>query len=65
MIFNIVMDAVVRAELEVVCRTQEAQDGMGWAAGGRNLVFYADDGSIMGRNHIWAQDALTMTVAML
>ena len=65
MIFNIVMDAVVRAELGVVRRPQEAQDGMGWAAGGRNLVFYADYGSIMGRNHIWAQDALTMTVTML
>ena len=33
MIFNIVVDAVVRAVLVVVCGPQEAQHGMGWATG--------------------------------
>ena len=33
MIFNIVVDAVLRETLEVVCRPQEARHGMGWAAG--------------------------------
>ena len=32
-IFNIVVDAVVRAVLDVVCGTQEDQHGLGWAAG--------------------------------
>ena len=64
MIFNIVVDAVVRADLEEVCSPQEAQHGMVWEAGARNLVFYADDGRIAGRDHEWIQDAPTMTVAM-
>ena len=37
---------------------------MGWADVVRNLVFYADDGQIAGRDHIWVQDALTVTLAM-
>ena len=37
---------------------------MGWATGERNLVFYKDDGRILGRDHIWAQDSLTVIVAM-
>ena len=64
MIFNIVIDAVARATLEVVCSPQEALHGMGWAAGERNLIFYADDKRIGGRDHIWVQDALTVSVAM-
>ena len=64
MIFNIVVDAVVRAVLEVVCGPQEAQDNMGWAAGERKLVFYADVGRIAGRDPIWVQDALLATVMM-
>ena len=37
---------------------------MGWAAGERNLVFYADDGGISEQDHDWVQDAQTVTVAM-
>ena len=33
MIFNIVVDAVVRLVLDMVCGPQEAQHGMGWVAG--------------------------------
>ena len=64
MIFNIVVDAVVRAVLEVVCGPQEAQHGMGWSEGEQNLVLYADDGQILGRDHIWVQDALAVTVVI-
>ena len=39
MVLNIVVDPVVRAVVEEVCRPQEAQHGMGWAMGGRHLVF--------------------------
>ena len=39
MIFNIVVDAVVRAVLGVVCRPQVVQHRMGWAAVEQNLVF--------------------------
>ena len=33
---------------------------MGWATGEQDLVFYADDGRIEGREHIWVQDALAV-----
>ena len=39
MVFNTVVDAVVREVLEVFCGTQEAQHKMGWVAGERNLMF--------------------------
>ena len=64
MIFNIVVDAVVRAVLEEVCSPQEAQHGMVWALGEIKLVFYGYDGEIFGRYHEWVQDALAVTVAM-
>ena len=37
---------------------------MGWADGERNLIFYADNGRIVGQDHEWVQDALSVTVAM-
>ena len=64
MIFNIMVDAVVWAMLDVVYSQQESQHDMGCAAGERILVFYADDGRIVGRYHEWIQDALTVTVVM-
>ena len=39
MIFNIVMDAVVWAVLDVVCQHQDAQHVLVWAAGERNVIF--------------------------
>ena len=65
MIFNIVVDAVVRATLEVVYSPQEARHGIGWAAGECNLIFYTDDKGIWGRDHIRLQDSLTVSVSML
>ena len=65
MIFNIMVNTVVIVVLEIVCGPHEARHGMGWATGERNLVFYADDGKITGRYHIWVQDVLTVTVVML
>ena len=64
MLFNIVVDAVARATLEVVCGPQEARHGMGWAVGDCNLILYKYDGRICGRDHIWVQDALTVSVEM-
>ena len=64
MIFNIVVGAVVREVLEEVCRPQEAQNGIGWVAGEINLVFYADEVRIVGRDHEWVQDAMDVMVAM-
>ena len=65
MIFNIVVDTVVRAMLEVVCGTQEARYGIGGATGEQNPILYTDDGRIAGRDHIWLLDSLTVTVEML
>ena len=61
-IFNILADAVVRAVLVDVCRSQEAHHGFGWAVGKHNIRFYADDGQIAGHNLIWAQTALAAMV---
>ena len=33
MIFNVVVDAVVSAVLDVVCRPQESHHGLGWVVG--------------------------------
>ena len=38
---------LVQAVLEVVCKLQEAQNGMGYTAGERKLVFYADDARLV------------------
>ena len=64
MIFNIVVDAVVRAVLDMVYRPQEAQNRLGWADGERNLIFYDNDRRILGRDHEWVQDSLLVTVEM-
>lgn len=48
-ILNIVVDAVVRVVIYLVCGPQGEQNGLGWAAGKRNLVFYTNDGRISGR----------------
>ena len=55
---------VVREKLEVFCGPHEARHGMGWAEGDRNLIFYTDDRRIGGRDHIWVQDALTVSEGM-
>ena len=63
-IFKIVVDVVVRVVLDVVCGPQKDQNGLGWAAGERNMIFYAGNGRIAGKYHKWVQDAVTVTVAM-
>ena len=55
---------MVQEVLKLVCSPPEAHHGMRWAAGKRNLFFYADDGRIAGRDHECVQDALTVTMAM-
>ena len=62
MIFNIVIYVVVRAVLDVVCRPKEARHGLGWLAGNINLVFYANNVRIFGREHEWVHDTLTVMV---
>ena len=46
MIFNIVVDVVVREVLDVVYQPQESKHGLGLAAGERNVIFYVNDGRI-------------------
>ena len=64
MIFNIMVDVVVWAVLNVVCGTQEAQHSLGWAAGERNMLFNDEYGRIARQDHKWLQDTLSVTVAM-
>ena len=56
MIFNIVVDAVVRVVLEEVCSLQEAQHGMVWSLGEIKRVLYGYYGRIAGRDHEWVKD---------
>ena len=63
MIFNIVVDALVRAVLVDICISKEAHHDIGWEFGERNLVVNADDGRIAGKYYEWMQDSLTVTVA--
>ena len=51
-ILNIVVDAVARSILIEVCGPQEAHHGLVWAVGEQDIIFYANDGHIMGRNPI-------------
>ena len=37
---------------------------MGWAVGERNVIFYADNVRILGKDHKWVQGALSVTVEM-
>ena len=64
-IFNIFVGVLVQAVLAEVFGPQEAHHGLGWAAGERNLVFYADNVRIAEWHHTWFQDALKVTVAIL
>ena len=57
-IFNTAVDAVARAVLDEVCGPQEAQHGLGWAAGEIKMMFYAEDDRIAGWDHEWVHDAL-------
>ena len=58
------VDVVVLEVIDVVCVPQEAKHGVGWATGERNVIFYADNVRILGQDHKWVQDALSVTVEM-
>ena len=63
-IFNIFVDAVVRAVVLEVCRPQDRNHGLGWAVGVHNIIFYEDNGRIAGHNPIWVYMILTAAVRM-
>ena len=51
-IFNILVDLVVCVALREVSGSQEALHGLGLLEGDQDIVLYADNGSIVGRNPI-------------
>ena len=59
---NILVDAVVREVLQEVCEPQEVQHVSGWAAREHNIVLYADNVRIEGRNPIWVHTTFTSKV---
>ena len=63
-IFNIVVDAVVRACMVEVCGPQEEHHSFGWVLGKHNIVLYEDDGLISGRNPLWVKTTLKAMVRM-
>ena len=64
LIFNIAVYVVMIEVLEVFCGTQEARHGTGLVVGECNLFFYADGRRISGRDNIWVQDDMMVTVVM-
>ena len=61
-IFSFVVDMLVRAVLEEVCGPQEVHYGLCWVVGEMNMVFYADDGRIVGIDLDWDQVTLLVTI---
>ena len=61
-LFNIIVDAAVRATPQEICGPQEAQHGFRWSAGEHNICLYAYDGRIAVRDPIWVHAVLTTTV---
>ena len=61
-LFNIIVDAVVRATFQDICGPQEAQHGFRWMEGEHNILFYADYRRIVGQDPIWVQTVLTTMV---
>ena len=57
-LFNIIVDAVVRATLQEIYVPQEAQHGLGWLAGYHTICFYEYDVRIARQDTIWVQAAL-------
>ena len=64
MIFNILVDAVIWVVLVELNGPQYAHHRMGRVAGESNLVFYADNVWIMGRDTDWVQEELEIIVDM-
>ena len=63
-IFNIVVDAVFRADILELCGRQESHHRFGWAVVEHKICFYADDRRIAGRNPFWVKISLTAMVIM-
>ena len=63
-IFNIVVHAVVQDTLMEVCGPQESQHGLVWAAREQDVLFYYNDGRIVGRNPIWVQGTFMARIQM-
>ena len=63
-IFNIMVDAVVRAVLLELIGPQEAHHRLSWEAKEHNIVLYAYNGHIVACKPIWSQKPLTTVVRM-
>jgi hypothetical protein len=58
-IFNIVVDAIVRHWLTLVLDDGSEVNGFGRMVREQLVLFYADDGLLAARNHLWLQMALS------
>jgi hypothetical protein len=58
-IFNIVVDAIVRNWLNLVLDDGSEVNGFGQTVQEQLVLFYADDGLLAARNHLWLQMALS------
>jgi hypothetical protein len=63
-IFNIVVDAVVRYWLSQVCGADAALAGLGYEVKNQCVLFYADDGLLVGRKKEWVQDAFDVLIGL-
>jgi hypothetical protein len=63
-IFNIVVDAVVRYWLSLVCGENVAANGLGYEVKEKCVLIYADDGLLSSRNQEWVQESFNFLIGI-
>jgi hypothetical protein len=63
-IFNIVVDAVVRYWLSLVCGENIAANGFGYEVKEKCVLFYADDGLLSSRKKEWVQESFDVLIGI-
>jgi hypothetical protein len=65
LIFNMVVDAVVREWLRRTLDNEAARDGLRMAQSATQMVsFYVDDGVLSARDPMWLQSALSILITL-
>jgi hypothetical protein len=62
LIFNVCVDAVVRAWLHQMLGEEAARDGLGDRVAEILVAFYVDDGLIASRDPVWLQESLDVLI---
>eukprot|EP00978_Attheya_sp_CCMP212_P016906 scaffold44614_cov73-Attheya_sp.AAC.3 len=63
-IFNIMVDAVVRYWLSLVCGENVAANGLGYEVKEKYVIFYADHGLLLSCNQEWVQESFDILIGI-